>query len=140
MSKPGKYPWNDKYQEFWLFETVKNRFKLSVLGHYKIQNDFAQDNSDMADIELEKVMEVDFAGFFHHVVANVVSEYGEKYWGDVMEALDIPEFRVMAEEIIKDHEYVVLALFPLSQKILQMYLVDVFKSFHRGQWSFSIFL
>ena len=48
-----------------------------------------------------------------------------------MEALDVPEFRVMPEEIIKDHEYVVLALFPLSQKMLQMYLVDVFKSLHR---------
>ena len=79
MSEPGKYPWNDEYQEFGLLETVKNRFKLPVLGHYKIQNNFAQHNSDMADIELEKVMEIDFARFLHHVVADVVSEYGEKY-------------------------------------------------------------
>ena len=79
MGEPGKYPRNDKNQEFRLLETLKNRFKLSVLGHYEIEDDFAQYDTNMADIKFEKVVEVDFAGFFHHVVADIVSEDCEKY-------------------------------------------------------------
>ncbi len=111
MGKPGKYPRNDENQQFRLFETLKNCFKLSVLGHDKVEDDFAQYDTDMADIELEKVVKVDFPGFFHHVVSNIVSKNGKKYWSDVMKALDVPEVWVMAKEVIQDHKYIILALF-----------------------------
>lgn len=65
----------------------------------------------MAYVKFEKVVEIDFAWFLHHVVADVVSEYGEKYWSDIVKALDVPEFWVVAEKIVKDHEYVILAFF-----------------------------
>jgi hypothetical protein len=65
----------------------------------------------VAHIKFEKVVEIDFAWFLHHVVAYVVSEYGEKYWSDIVKALDVPEFWVVTKKIIEDHEYVILAFF-----------------------------
>ncbi len=57
----------------------------------------------MTHVKFEKVVEINFAWFLHHVVADVVSEYCEKYWSDIMKALDVPEFWVVAKKIIKDH-------------------------------------
>lgn len=111
MGKPGKYPWNDEDQEFRLFETLENGLKLSVLGHNKIENDFAQDDTYVADVEFKKVVEVDFACFFHHVVSNVISKNGQKDRGDIMKALNVPEFRVVSKEIVQDHEDIILSLF-----------------------------
>ena len=56
-------------------------------------------------------MEVDFAGLFHHVVPDVVAENGQKDRSDVMEALDVPEIGMMAEEVVQDHEDVILSFF-----------------------------
>lgn len=111
MSKPGKYPWNDENQEFRGLKTLENRLKLLILGHYKIEDDFTQDNADVANIKLEKVVKVYFTSFFHHVVADVISKDCKKYWSNVMKALNVPEFWMMTKEVIKDHEYVVLAFF-----------------------------
>ena len=116
MGEPSKYPWNDKNQEFWFPKTFKNCLKLSILGHYNIEDNFTKHNTDMANIEFEKIMEINFTGFLHHVIANVISKNGQKYWCDVMEPLNVPEFWMMAKEVIEHHEYVILPFFPLLIK------------------------
>jgi hypothetical protein len=81
------------------------------LGQNKIQHNLTQYHANVTDVKFKKVVEIDFAWFLHHVVADVVSENGEKYWSDIVEALNVSKFWMVAEKIVKDHEYVILAFF-----------------------------
>lgn len=71
----------------------------------------------MADIKFEEIMKVDFTGFFHHVVPDIISKNSKKYRSNIVEALNISEIWVVAEKIIQYHQYIILSLFPwLDQK------------------------
>lgn len=112
MGKPSKDPGNNENEKFGFSETLKYSFKLSVLGQDQVKDNVAHYDSDVANIEFEEVVEVDFAGLFHHVVPDVIAENGQKDRGDIMEALDVPEIWMMSEEVVQDHEDIILSFFP----------------------------
>lgn len=89
MGEPGKDPGYYKDQQSTLFKAVKNLTKLGILAHDQIQDQFADYHTDVAHIVLEIIVEVDVTCLLHHVVADVVAEYGQEDRGHVVEALDV---------------------------------------------------
>lgn len=113
MSEPSKYPWNDENQELWLPKTLKNGFKLSILGDNQVKYNFADNNTNVPDVEFKKIVEVNLSRLLHHIVPDVISKDSEEYRSYVMKALNVPEILVMAKEVIKNHQHVILSFFSL---------------------------
>lgn len=76
MGEPREDPGNDEDKKFGFSETVKNSFKLSVLSEDQVEDNVTDYYTDVADIKFKKVVEVDFACLFHHIVPDVVAENG----------------------------------------------------------------
>ncbi len=113
MSKPRENPRNNENKEFRLFEAGEYFLKILILFNYQIKNNLTQNNADMANIELEEIIEINFSGLFHHIVSNVISKDCQENRGHIMESLNIPKFGIVTKEVIQYHENIILSFFSL---------------------------
>lgn len=110
MGEPGEDPRDDKGKQLHFSKALEDALKMAVLFDQQLKQELACLVAQFADILGEVVPEVGLACLLHHVVAGTASEDDQEDGGDIVEALDVLESRVLGEEAVEDFEDISLLL------------------------------
>ncbi len=129
VGEPGEHPGDDEGHHPHLREALQDLPQLPVPALEELEEEAAEEGAGGGDVLGEEVAEVGGACPLHHVVAGAVAEEDEEDGGDVVEALDVPELPVLAEEAVQDLQHVPLLLRPTYPSTYRWNLVMFSKVF-----------